>query len=102
MRQTLAPEERLILKMRFDDSVPVADIARALQLNQKRLYRTIETILATIRKSLEADGISREEVGALFADGALSDGGMQDVEQRAGGAGTPQPVERARTPWRQS
>ena len=101
-RQTLAPEERLILKMRFEDSVPVADIARALQLNQKRLYRTIEQILATIRKSLEADGISREEVGALFADGVLSDAGTHDVEQRAGGAGTPEPAERARTPWRQS
>ena len=46
VRQTLTPEERLILKMRFEDSVPVADIARALHLNQKRLYRTIEHLPA--------------------------------------------------------
>ncbi len=37
-KQSLEPEERLILKMRFEDAVPVADIARALHLNQKRLY----------------------------------------------------------------
>ena len=52
-REALTPEERLILKMRFDECVPVADIARALGLNQKQLYRTIERLLATLRKRLE-------------------------------------------------
>src|SRR5262249_59613686 len=47
-RQSLGAEERLILKMRFEDSIPVADIARALHLNQKRLYRTIERVLARL------------------------------------------------------
>ncbi len=70
-RQTLAPEERLILRMRFDEGVPVADIARALHLNQKRLYRTIEQMLTRLRQRLEADGISKEEIGALFSDGSL-------------------------------
>src|SRR5262245_46461665 len=64
-RQRLAPEDRLVLKMRFEDAIPVADIARALHLNQKRLYRTIERLLAEIRDSLLAEGISREEMSAL-------------------------------------
>ena len=101
-RQTLEPDERLILKMRFEDSVPVADIARALHLNQKRLYRTVEQLLAKMRKSLEADGISRDEIASLFAGGILSEVGGQDVEQRASAAGTPEPAERARTPWQKS
>jgi len=48
----------------------VADIARTLHLNQKRLYRTIEQLLATLRRGLEAEGLHRDEMSALFADGA--------------------------------
>ena len=97
MRQALTPTERLILKMRFEDSIAVADIARALHLNQKRLYRTIEQLLATLRAGLEAEGIGAGEASALFADGV--DVEYSDTE-RAGAAGTPQPAERARAPWR--
>jgi RNA polymerase sigma factor (sigma-70 family) len=50
--ETLAPEDRLILRMRFEDALPVATIARVLQLDQKRLYRTIERILKQIRAAL--------------------------------------------------
>jgi RNA polymerase sigma factor for flagellar operon FliA len=67
-RQALAPEERLILKMRFEDAVSVADIARALHLNQKRLYRTVERLLARISDVLEAEGISGSDVTTLFSD----------------------------------
>src|SRR5262249_50271643 len=71
-RQLLDPEERLILRMRFEDSVPVADIARALHLNQRRLYRTIERLLARIGQSLEAEGISRADVSRLFSEGIVT------------------------------
>jgi RNA polymerase sigma factor for flagellar operon FliA len=99
-RQALAPEERLILKMRFEDAVPVVDIARALHLNQKRLYRTIERLLARMGANLEAEGITGSEVRALFADGVLSlNQGHEtsitpDVGPRLGGA-----TERKRTSW---
>jgi RNA polymerase sigma factor (sigma-70 family) len=71
-QQALAAEERLILKMRFEDAVSVADIARALHLDQKRLYRTIERLLRRIASSLEMEGISRADAAALFEQGALS------------------------------
>lgn len=67
-RRALTPEERLILKMRFDDRFPVSEIASALHLNQKRLYRTIDAILARLRECLIADGISSEDVTTLFTD----------------------------------
>jgi RNA polymerase sigma factor (sigma-70 family) len=69
---SLRPEERLILRMKFDD-MPVADIARALHLNQKRLYRTIELLLTALRTTLEAEGFAHEEIRALLASGALAE-----------------------------
>jgi RNA polymerase sigma factor (sigma-70 family) len=82
-RQGLTPEEQLILKMRFDDRVPVADIARALNLNQRRLYRTLERILAQIGASMAGEGVSRAEVQALFAGNFL--GGLDDRDVAADG-----------------
>ena len=84
-RASLDPEEQLVLRMRFEDAISVADIARALHLNQKRLYRTIERLLARIGADLEAEGISRSDVSALFSDGVLN--WDQDHESEAG-AGT--------------
>jgi RNA polymerase sigma factor (sigma-70 family) len=83
-RQTLEPMERLILKMRFEDRVAVVDIARALHLDQRRLYRTIERLLSTIGASMAADGISRADVVSLFAEGDRSwSQGRDDVENGA-------------------
>ncbi len=98
VKQALAPEDRLIVKMHFEDSVSVADIARALQLNQKQLYRRLEQLLAGLRRSLETEGISREEVAALFDDGAFGDVEPIDAEFR-GTVGAAAPAERVRTPW---
>lgn len=92
----LDAESRLILKMRFVDSMPVADIARAQHLDQKRLYRRIEHLLLQISKSLEAEGISRADARMLFAEGALS--WSQDREPDTSMVAL---TERVRTSWRQ-
>jgi len=101
--QALAPEPRLILKMRFYDGVPVVDIARALHLDQKRLYRTIERLLADLRKRLKAEGISHDDIDELFADGTL--GATDDRDPSSGGgSGAPPavpPAENVRTRWQQ-
>lgn len=98
-RQSLTHEEQLILRMRFDDGVAVADIARALHLNQRRLYRTIDRLLATIKSSLAADGIAETDVSALFAEGVLG----SDQDREAGidaTAGLPaRPAERGGLSW---
>ena len=96
-RQALEPIERLILKMRFEDRVPVVDIARALHLDQRRLYRTIERLLATIGASMAAEGISKADVATLFAteDVSWSHAGRVDADA---GAAAP-PAERKRASW---
>ncbi len=57
-RSALSPQEALILKMRFDDTMSVAAISRTLHLDQKKLYRTIDRILGRLRAALQAEGIS--------------------------------------------
>ena len=66
IRQALAPtvqgfsdQDRLILRLRFQDDLGVADIARALHLEQKPLYRRFESLLRRLRDALEAAGIDR-------------------------------------------
>jgi RNA polymerase sigma factor (sigma-70 family) len=66
-QHALPAEDALILKMRFEDAMPIAEIARALDLNQKRLYRSIQRLLTRLRASLERQGISRADVRALIA-----------------------------------
>jgi RNA polymerase sigma factor (sigma-70 family) len=98
VKQALLAEERLILKMHFEDGVSVADIARVLDVNQKKLYRRLEKLLARLREGLEAEGISRAETEALFSDGAFGDVEPLDADVH-GTAGAPAPAERVRTPW---
>ena len=64
-RQGLPAMDRLILKMRFDDRAAVSDIARALHLEQRPLYRTIERLLKTVGDAMRADGISQADIETL-------------------------------------
>lgn len=66
MRQ-LAAQDRLILRMRFRDNCQVADIARALGIEAKPLYRQIERLLATLRRTLEGDGLTSGDLTAAWS-----------------------------------
>jgi RNA polymerase sigma factor (sigma-70 family) len=70
-RQGLPAMDRLILKMRFDDRAAVSDIARALHLEQRPLYRTIERLLKTVGEAMKADGISAADIDALINTPAI-------------------------------
>lgn len=102
-RRSLEAQDQLILKMRFEDSISVADIARALHLDQKRLYRTIERLLACIGKCLDAEGISRSDVRTLFAEGVLNWGQSAEADQDNDNANPegPHPAAVTRGPWLQ-
>ena len=65
----LDPQDRIVLRMRFEDDISVADIARTLHLDQKRLYRRIEEILQGFRRSLEAKGLGWAEVVPMIERG---------------------------------
>ncbi len=56
----LPAEDRLILKMRFEDGFTVALVARQLGIRQRLLYSRIEKLLKTLREALEAEGVGEE------------------------------------------
>jgi RNA polymerase sigma factor (sigma-70 family) len=58
----LPEDERLILQLRFEGGMSVAQIARALQLDQKLLYRRIERRMRDIRTELERSGVASSDV----------------------------------------
>ena len=65
---TLPAEDQVILRMRFWEGLSIADIARALGLEQKPLYRRIERALIELRRQLESRGFSREHALALLEE----------------------------------
>jgi RNA polymerase sigma factor for flagellar operon FliA len=63
----LPPEDATIVHMRFYEGASIADIGRALRLEQKPLYRRVERALKTLRTALENAGISREDIADLLS-----------------------------------
>lgn len=63
---TLPEQDRLILQLRFEGGMTVADIARALLLDQKLTYRRIERNMRELRRELERRGIAADEVNDLI------------------------------------
>lgn len=101
-REGLAPLERLILKMRFDDHATVSEIARALHLEQRPLYRTIERQLAVIGATMEAEGISRADIATLLDTSSIeSNDNGPSAEPAAPGAAI-QPTKGRGASWLRS
>jgi len=77
MREAIAAlpsDERLLLQLRFECEMSVAQIARSLGEDQKHLYRRIEKQMRQLRAQLEHNGIAADEVLAVIgSDGALLD-----------------------------
>jgi RNA polymerase sigma factor (sigma-70 family) len=67
----MAPQDRLILRLRFDDGRTVADIAAMLRLEQKPLYRRLEKILRDLRTGLEARGVDAAAVSELIREASF-------------------------------
>jgi RNA polymerase sigma factor (sigma-70 family) len=58
----LPPQDRLIVRLLFDQGLTVAQVARSLNLDQKALYRRRERLLDGLRQCLLAEGIRAEDV----------------------------------------
>jgi RNA polymerase sigma factor (sigma-70 family) len=65
----LPPSDRLVLRLRFEDGLSVADIARVLTLDQRQLYRRIEGLLASFRRSLQERGLGWPEIEDMIERG---------------------------------
>lgn len=64
---SLSAEDAVIIRMHFCEDASIADIARALALPQKPLYRRIDRLVARIRRSLETNGFSSARARAILA-----------------------------------
>jgi RNA polymerase sigma factor (sigma-70 family) len=61
----LSDEERVIVKMLSE--FRVVQIAKTLNLDQKRLYRQVDKILKSLRGELEKQGVSAKEVAEILS-----------------------------------
>jgi len=61
--QQLEPQEQLILRLHYVEQMRIADVARTLHLDARRLYRRIEGLLADLRRGLAARGLTGEDLG---------------------------------------
>lgn len=64
--RALPNEDRVIIKLRFDHDTRVIDIAKALGLEQKALYRRIDKLLRDLRASLAANGVDADRCREAF------------------------------------
>lgn len=63
---TFTGEDRVLLRLRFSGNASVVSIARALGLEQRPLYRRLESLLARLRAGLEAAGVDASAAGDLI------------------------------------
>jgi RNA polymerase sigma factor (sigma-70 family) len=56
--EALPPEDRWLIRARFAERRSVQSIAATLNVNPKQLYRRYERTLATLRRALEASGVT--------------------------------------------
>lgn len=64
-----SPQDRLILRLRFVDCRKVREIAQALSLDPKKVFKRLDKLYLTLRRALEADGVSKTDVDAVMGRG---------------------------------
>jgi RNA polymerase sigma factor (sigma-70 family) len=62
----LPPQDRLVLKLRFQEGLKVVEIARALGVAAKNLYPRLERCMALLRRALEEEGVQAADVRMLL------------------------------------
>ncbi|MGZ7031587.1 MAG: hypothetical protein ACXVIJ_06390, partial [Thermoanaerobaculia bacterium] len=63
-------EEQLILRMRFGSGLKIVTIATALGIDQRKLYRVVDRIIAALRTALIAEGLALDDIADLLEHGA--------------------------------
>jgi RNA polymerase sigma factor (sigma-70 family) len=74
--EAMTAQDRVILRLRYGREASIADIARALGLDQRPLYRHVEALLAELRRAMQQAGFDASAVTDLIggAGGALEFG----------------------------
>jgi RNA polymerase sigma factor (sigma-70 family) len=72
--KALKPRDQLILKLRFEDDLAIADIARLLRAPAKPLYRQLQGTIAALREHLEDQGIDQTDMTRVVGHPAVGIG----------------------------
>ncbi|HEX2062304.1 MAG TPA: sigma-70 family RNA polymerase sigma factor [Thermoanaerobaculia bacterium] len=64
--ETLPLRDRAILQLRFWLAMTAPEIARALHLDQKKIYKRLDQLLLELRRALERAGVNWSDVAALL------------------------------------
>lgn len=67
----LSDSDLLLLRLRFEDELTIADIARILGLKAKHLYRRMESMLSELKDRMRERGVAWAEVAPLVEQGCL-------------------------------
>jgi RNA polymerase sigma factor (sigma-70 family) len=70
----LAPSERLVLRLKFEDGRTGKEIGAAIGEDGARIFRTIEKLTKRLRKSMESEGIDARQVAEILDHDGLEDG----------------------------
>jgi RNA polymerase sigma factor (sigma-70 family) len=83
-------EDRTIVRLHFHAGMTLAEIARALAIPQRPLYRRLERILATLRDALGRAGLDRASVADLIDSKLVDlDFGLRPVENAGNSSSFP-------------
>jgi RNA polymerase sigma factor for flagellar operon FliA len=82
----LEPDDQLILRMRFWQARKAREIAMALHIEEKKVYKRIDKLLLRLRRELERAGIQRRDI-----DDLLHAEGREMTFDDGGGAGNTDP-----------
>jgi RNA polymerase sigma factor (sigma-70 family) len=64
-------DDRLLLRLRFQSDISIADIARMLAVEQKPLYRRLQRLLADLRARLRRQNIDADDVETVIGSGGI-------------------------------
>ncbi|MEO8033285.1 MAG: sigma-70 family RNA polymerase sigma factor [Acidobacteriota bacterium] len=62
----LTPEDQMILRLRFWQARKAPEIATALHIDQKKVYKRLDRLMATLRRALERSGIGKGDIDGLL------------------------------------
>jgi RNA polymerase sigma factor for flagellar operon FliA len=62
----LTSEDRVIVRMHIVDGLSLADVARALGIAQKPLYRRLKRLRKVLRTAMEAAGVHGDDVQGMM------------------------------------
>ncbi len=66
IRKSLSNEDRIILRMRFEDSMGISEIARGLNVKRSYVDKRLKRILKQFKEEIRKCGISEDEIVAII------------------------------------